>query len=328
MILIGSQAMAHLGISQERLEKADFDVIMSPEDFYKWTERYDKFIKSLVPKGENKYKAIIVKDGKKTQYEIELGFDGTSSKFLLDNLYSVTYLFSTDVLGDLYNVLSPKYQMLTKKSHIVYPVHWEKNISDYHFLKECLGDFNLIDRMKEYFELRNNEAKERYKKFKTPKLNVTNEDFFSSKLAVDHYFVHDDIHEMVKHHERPVYEMMKSNFDSAWCEKDKFFALPYDYQIQCVQEEAMAIALERYIVPQAAGWDDYFDCYHKSVKRISTTLCSGWFRTFAIENYPTIIARYNPNFVQEFRAKVDSGEIKPYEGKTLADIPDFHIGGK
>jgi hypothetical protein len=235
------------------------------------------------------------------------------------------------VFGEVYNTIYLEYQFLTKKSHIIYPVHFEKNITDYHHILELLkynyDNFNYQQDkfMEKYYELRSDEAKERYKKFKTPKLNVTNEDFFSSKLAVKRYFIHDDIHQMVKHHDKPVYEMMKRDFDKAWCEKDMFFALPKEMQIQCVQEEAYTISLERYIIPHAEGWQDPLDCYKRAVKRICTTLCSGWFRDFAIENYPEIIARYDKDFVKKFKQKFENGEIKLVEGKTIEDLPEIVV---
>lgn len=169
----------------------------------------------------------------------------------------------------------------------------------------------------EFFKLRRREAKERHNMFKTPNLHVTNEQFFKPRLPVERSFIHDHIHEMVKHHDRPVYEMMKRDFSLAKCEKDMFEQLPFDLRIQAVQEEAYTIALERYIIPQKDGMqDDPFRCYKKAVERICTTLCSGWFRVFAIENYFTIIERYDSTFVDRFWSKYESGEIKPLKGKV------------
>lgn len=328
MIIIGSKAlMFRLEQTEEvvnRSRKADYDVIMSVDEFSTWSKDNFSFIKYLVPTKENKFKAVLQNNGVISKYEIEVGFDGTSSKFLLDNVDSVTDKYVVQgFLGEHFFALSLPYLLLTKKSHLIYPVHFEKNIEDYHLLKSLVGELELDELMQEYYNLRSNEARVRYNQ-RTPKLNVTTEDFFSSKLNVPHYFVHDDIHEVMAHHDEPVYKKMQPDPSMAWCAKDMFFALPYEMQVQAVQEEAYVISLERYIVPQyGENHDDHFTCYKNALKRICTTLCSGWFREFAIENYPEAIKRYNPNFVGMLKDAVTTGRIKPIEGKTYDDLPRF-----
>lgn len=327
MIIIGSKAflsrVASTIEATERLNKSDYDVIMSLEEFSAWTNKYKGNIATLMPKGENKYKAIVVDaKGHRKQYEIELGFEGTSARFLLDNWGKIwDGLVLTGYLKEDMHVLPLEYLLLTKKSHLIYPVHFEKNILDYHSLRNIVGDFELDETMQEYYDLRSAEAKKRYKQ-RTPKLNVTTEDFFSSKLNVPHFFVHDDIHEVMAHHDEPVYKKMQPDPSLAWCAKDMFFALPYEMQIQAVQEEAYVISLERYILPQYGdNHNDHFEMYKNAVKRICTTLTSGWFREFAIENYMEVIERYDSNFIWKMRKAIMKGEITFVEGKTLSDLP-------
>lgn len=327
MIVIGSKALlVHLPLTDEVVErrmKSDFDVIMTPEEFVQWSKDKSSYIQSLVPTKENKYKAVIVLNGVRKVYEIELGFDGTSAKYLLDRVEEVTDYVILGFLGEHMHTLSLPYQMMTKKSHLIYPVHFEKSINDYHLIKSYLSNFEPDETMNEYYALRSQEAKDRYKQ-RTPKLNVTTEDFFSSKLNVPHYFIHDDIHEVMAHHDEPVYKKMQPDPSMAWCAKDMFFALPYEMQVQAVQEEAYVISLERYIIPQYGdNHQDHFEMYKNALKRICTTLCSGWFREFAIENYPEAIKRFNPNFVDIVRDAVQSGRIQPIEDKTYADLPEF-----
>lgn len=323
MIVIGSKALLYHQIikDEERFSKSDFDVIMTPTEFSQWHKGNKEHIKSLFPRSLNKYKAIVEMNGARKQYEIELGLEGTSSKFLLDHSKAVCDGQLFGLFGETYCVLNPIYQMLTKRSHLMYPVHFEKNMDDYHVLKGYLGEIERDSLMTEYYDLRSSEAKNRYKQ-KTPKLNVTTEDFFSSKLPVEQYFVHDDLHELMAHHERPVYTMMQKDASKAWCEKDMFFALPYEYQVQAIQEEGYVIALERYIIPQHGDYfDDPFECYKNAIKRICTTLTSGWFRDFAIENYREAVKRYNPEFVKKFKEACMTGKIQPKEKFLSADIP-------
>lgn len=330
MIVIGSKALLfRLEITdevQKRYYRSDYDVVMSWDEFVAWSQEYSTNIVSLVPTKENKYKAVIMSDkGERKVYEIEIAFEGTSAQWLLDNFPFVTDgAVVKGFLNENMFAMNLEYLYLTKKSHLIYPVHFEKNIEDYHLIKEMLGkDFEPNERMQEYLALRSQEAKDRYKQ-RTPKLNVTTEDFFSSKLNVPHYFVHDDIHEVMAHHDEPVYKKMQPDPTMAWCAKDMFFVLPYEMQVQAVQEEAYVIALERYIVPQfGENHINHFEMYKNALKRICTTLCSGWFREFAIENYPEVIKRYNPNFVGILRDAVQSGRIQPIEGKTYDDLPKF-----
>jgi hypothetical protein len=315
MIIIGSRAMAYQFLIPQRItEKTDYDVIMSLIEFNDWAVMYKQYIKTLIPRSDHKYKAIVEKDGKRVQYEIELGFEGTSSKWLLDHKGDCCYGTRMGFFGELINTLDPDYLMLTKRSHLTYPIHFEKNMNDYQFMKQRIGSLHKTPLMEEYYNLRFNEAKERNKQ-RTPKLNVTTEDFFSSKLPVQTYFVHDHIHEVIAHYDKPVYTMMQKDISKAWCEKDMFFKLPYSTQVRAVMEEAYVIALERYIIPQhGENCNDYHDCYTRAVKRICTTLTSGWFRDFAIENYNKVLEFYNPDFVNKFIKAYKSGKIKYKEG--------------
>lgn len=323
MIIIGSKALYHQlkQKGEDRFITSDYDVIMTLADFSSWTKANKPFITKLVPTQGNKYKAMVLKNGVRTQYEIELATEGTSSCFLLDHADQVCEGTVQGFFGESYQALNLTYQMLTKRSHLIYPVHFEKNMADYQLIKGILGDVVRDETMDAYYTLRFNEAKERYKQ-KTPKLNVTTEDFFSSKLNVQSYFIHDHLHELMAHHDRPVYTMMQRDSSKAWCEKDMFFDLPYEYQVQCVQEEAYVIALERYVIPQYGDdWDDYLESYKKALKRICTTLTSGWFRDFAIENYNEAVERFNPGYVDIFREAFASGKIETKKGVRREDVP-------
>src|SRR2546423_9347756 len=48
----------------------------------------------------------------------------------------------------------------------------------------------------------------------------------------------------------------------------------------------MAIALERYLIPMVSKNQE--TSYHSALIRICTTLTKGWFRQFAIDNYPRL----------------------------------------
>lgn len=48
----------------------------------------------------------------------------------------------------------------------------------------------------------------------------------------------------------------------------------------------MVIALERYLIPMISK--NHESSYHSALVRICTTLTKGWFRQFAIDNYPRL----------------------------------------
>jgi hypothetical protein len=326
LIIIGSRALDLPRVTVS----TDYDVMMTQEQFNNWINEHSDYIKTLVPRSSNKYKAVVAKNGVQVQYEIELGVEGTSTEYLLSRRDNICIRTTEGFFGEVFYIPSMKWLMATKRSHLIYPIHFEKNIEDYHLLKKVVegSRIDMItgeeeDKIEEYYKLRYSEAAERNKQ-RTPNLNVTTEDFFSSKLPVPNYFVHDHIHEMMTHYEKPIFSMMQKDSSKAWCSKDLFFELPYKYQVQCVMEEAYVIALERYIIPQhGENYHNHRDCYNRAVKRICTTLTSGWFRDFAIENYPQVTQWYDLAFVNNFVAKAKEGKIKPVEGFELNEIPLF-----
>lgn len=315
MIVLGSKALITLmGINSEneaRFVSKDIDAVMSYASFKSFIEKNKNYIKSLIPRTEHKYSAVLKKDGRKFHYEIELD-TLKSVEWLLANKESICEKEYVDNFGNSFSVPNFEILYLTKKSHIYMPIHFEKNVQDYLALRNVCN-IEKTSQYQEYYNVRHAEAKERFDK-KSPSLMMTNDEFFDrSADIVGYVFIHDDIHEAVKHYDRPVYEMMKRDFESAWCEKDMFFNLPHEYQIRCVQEEAYVIALERYIVLQKGNHQDHFRAYKDALARICTTLCSGFFREFAVNNYNEIVDSYNKNFVTKFQNAVEKGLVRKME---------------
>ena len=53
----------------------------------------------------------------------------------------------------------------------------------------------------------------------------------------------------------------------------------------------MVIALERYLIPMISKNKEA--SYHLALNRICTSLNKGWFRQFAIDNYPRLSKIYS-----------------------------------
>lgn len=314
MLLLGSKSLCSYFEDIERFKKSDFDVVSSYDDFNIFISKNEKYIIKMVPISSNKFIIKLKKHDLINTYEIEIDFK-ESSKWLLKNKSSISEKLLVDDFNNIFIIPNIEILYLTKKSHINHNIHYSKNIKDYSLLKDYIKKDKLNNYI-EYYNLRKKEVSERINR-KNPKLSVSNEDFFNrSKNIVGYIFEHDDIHEAVKHFERPVYEMMKRDFSSAWCEKDMFEKLPHDYKIKCVQEEAYVIALERYIILQKGNYKDYKLSYIDALNKICTSLCSGFFRDFAVENYFQIINEYSSNYVEKFKTKLSEGLIKQLDNAT------------
>lgn len=210
--------------------------------------------------------------------------------------------------GELFYA-SPEVLLSLKKSHIHFPVLFKKHIKDYNFLLNQLGE----DKLKTITKKNYKETEARLGKLKTPSLNKSVKEFFGqSDGYVKSYFIHDDIHQAVAHYNEPLYLRMQYDKSLAKCEKNLWNEFPYEDKCKCVLEEAYVIALERKILPSIFGghkWTSSKEALEWSLMRICTTLCSGWFREFATDNYDKIIEMSNANYVEDFLNKYNNKEI-------------------
>lgn len=194
-----------------------------------------------------------------------------------------------------------------KKSHRFIPKQWKKHIQDYHLMKS----WGLEDMYPAATALRRKE----YENFKTPSLNKTADEFFDDHVS-NHTFVHDDIHAIMAYREKPMFEYIKVDTNLVKCSKEKFYALNPMFRIFCVLEEAYVIALERAVIPmlyEGKKLADSESALDWALFRICTTLTSGWFREYAVENYPAISAARDPFYARNFLSAVESGKIRRIE---------------
>lgn len=195
-----------------------------------------------------------------------------------------------------------EYLYAIKRSHIHRPLNFAKHIIHLHKLKP-LVTFPLLNKCLDFLKERTRLTKLRWPD-RTPSLNKSNDEFFDDYVKKE--YVHDDIHKVVAFGEIPVYEKMKRDFTQAKCEKDMWNNLTYQDKVRCVQEEAMVIALERFVI---TGKLNPKLAYYKAVEKICTTLTSGFFRAFAIDNWPEVVDNI-PDYVSIFEKAVLEGRIK------------------
>jgi hypothetical protein len=323
MYIIGSRALAahnKIPVESARLARADFDVFMSTEEYDLWYERVSPYVLKYSPKSEYKHSVLLDHPDGRVKYEIET-----------DLLPSVAYIFNRgtqragagvlDPFGEVFEALPMADLFATKRAHIHHPIHFGKNVQDYLDLQAYVTENNLKMDLR-YAQLRKKETTKRVKRKSTPKLNMTNSEFFSDKhYSVRYFVIHDDIHEAVKHEDRPIYEKMKDDLDMALCLKRKWDELTHQQQIRCVLEESYVIATERYLLN---GERDVSKAFHKALERVCTTLTSGWFRDFALNNYREVSSKADLSFIHKVSDQILNGTIKLVDNLSEDDVNYLH----
>lgn len=188
-----------------------------------------------------------------------------------------------DIAGQRVHVVNPIGLAIIKRSHLWRDLSFQKHITHYH---KHLAKHRLMFNAFDEYMLRNRIAltMTAYPQGH-PSLKKTVKDFFDD--YVEKKYNHDYLHELVAYHDKPLYTQLQRNPSSAWCDKDLWDKLSNDDKMKCVAEEAQVIAIERFLVPSNWNYAPRH-AYLKALDKVCTTLCSGWFRDFAIDNYPEI----------------------------------------
>lgn len=190
-------------------------------------------------------------------------------------------------------ICKPKGLALIKRSHLWRTVGFEKSIVHWHkYLKHFTQDLNSDDLL--FLSNRIQKTKEQFPQ-RHPSLKQSVEDFFDD--YVEKKYNHDFLHELVAFHDKPLYTRMQRDPSSAWCEKDLWDNFSYDDKVRCVAEECFVISIERFLVPQDWAFNPKI-AYSRALNKVCTTLCSGWFRDFAIDNYPEVMQQFNKQLYQ------------------------------
>lgn len=304
MIVIGSHAL-RIGLEKGLMSldrtPVDLDLIARIDEARNF---YQAAKLDLVKSAGNKWLAK-APDGKMVEIEIS---NGDSTDLYLQWAESIAHLDQAEFYGVKVDVAPLEMLYSLKRAHRHSPRMFHKHVQDYNLLREIVGR----DVFSRVTTLRYQETVER-EKLKTPSLNKTVKDFFDDKVS-NRTFVHDQIHEVMAFGERPMFEKIKIDPDKVACSKEKFFnSLTETQRTQCVQEEAYVIALERAMIPMLFEGEriaNAYEAYKWAVMRICTTLCSGWFREYALENYDKLLFWYDAKYVEKFLKAVEDGRIE------------------
>lgn len=268
MLLIGSRALAAQDPTFKLKPDADWDFIAP-------SGAITRHLTTVIPKSEVEEYGTLC------------------NGYAIDNFRSGQWVETP--AGDV-ELMSLRGLAAIKRSHLWRDHFFDKHIIQYHkhlkHHRDPQDDQFIKDRAK---------ATKEVIRYAQPSLLKSNEEFFDD--AVDKKFDHDWLHELVAFGDHPIYLDMKRDLSLAWCEKDLWDQFPQEKKLQCVAEETMVIAMERFLIPN--DWNySMFGAYYKALAKVCTTLTSGWFRDFAIDNHPEIMALFDKQKLEQLKGKL------------------------
>lgn len=283
-LIVGSQALKHhLDLGRD---PTDIDLIGSRIDLEKILNRFGI---SHVLSGQNK----VLFNFELINYEYEIAESGNSADLILN---SMPVRGSLDCSIGAFEIADLETLFLLKRSHIWYPRKWSVHFRDYKSIQRTVGglsaDYEYI------LQKRIEETVQRYH-FKDLNYNVRNDVFFRS--SVKRYIPHDDIHRLLKHKDKPMFEYIKDDLNTANISQAKFESLSYEEKILNVREECMVLTCERFVVPAHFSSAPYKikDWIHIIMRKLCTELLPSWMRLFAIDNYEVITGGISPTFYEK-----------------------------
>jgi hypothetical protein len=320
MIALGSTALNHY----YRLRNPkDLDVVIHFDDLLEFKEKYE--LVSLEPRSANKFHGLNA-NGK--HFEIEVaGLLPESSTDLLYNLGidSAAQAFSdapffVDANKSKSDFIIPPIELLyhIKMCHrFKFSPHFEKTRNDILFL-ERLVNKTVFEDWKPFLDARKEEANK-----KTPKLNVTKDEFFVDKYGDVPQIVHDTIHLTQALDGDPAY----TNFQvgEVQCCMKTYFSLDEQIRLNAVFEESATLAVERAIWPSQFKADEY-KSFKGSLQRLCCHISSGKFRDCCWENYDNVLAMYRRgDIVKKFKEGLKDETIQFQNGEHHLNLVGVEI---
>jgi len=182
--------------------------------------------------------------------------------------------------------------------------HFLKTMRDIHLLRRHGAEIQPQHR--DFFK----ERERATYSYQHPKLNVTKGDFFKGD-GVEYVYDHDSIHEAMKHLDVPAYQLYKAEGAEVNCAREKFFEAPEHVRLYGVLEETYVLALERSQIPFPET--DPKRSFEIALRKVCTSITSGWFREYAWESYDKIWEMYDPEYVEKFKRGIEAGVVMPHK---------------
>lgn len=327
MLIVGSFALKLQSIDLGR-ECSDVDVICTQDELLAFVKRLIDNGCSVTEMGMNETSLGMVRiikytesDGTKRIIDASI-VDDNSDKSLGSNWDliaegpSYSDLRYCDLFDKLVPVATPDTVLMMKLSHRYKKdsPHFDKTMQDIQKLR------SIGIKLDGYLEKAMN-ARETLTLApiqKNYKLNVDKDKFFTDN--VPYQYDHDDLHIAVAILDKPAYNYYLADNAQVMCSKEKFFDLP-EYICMCgVLEECYVLALERAVIPHGVDPEKAFGI---ALKKVCTSITSGWFREYAWENYDIVldyhkcfVPMYGENWwVRRYLKNLAEGKIKLYETK-------------
>ena len=297
-VLIGSRALRR-NVTQLYREPKDFDIIATPSfliDFFHKVKHQIEEIK-IVENGANTTPKLIFVFYNKPTYECKILC--SSNKYELNSKILIYQYCKDHINTEYYDELLKKVYIAPiellfalKITHMYWPIHWFKTMEDIQFITERYPLIQNIVNDNENLQniiLVHMEELETNKPHPKVNLNMENDQFFQkSENKLKRKIDHDELHQLVAFYDKPLFTKFKKDLTKALIDRDLFEKATFYFQIQLVQEEIMALTLERFMLaektnlaiirfPQRA--------YLSAYELLCTRLSKGWFREFALKHY-------------------------------------------
>lgn len=223
---------------------------------------------------------------------------------LLNNSYVLDYINDSDYIildNRKVYVCNMLGLAIMKRSHLWRDLSFDSHITMYHKHLACYLE-NATEKDLVIMKTRQELTIKMFSRGH-PSLKKTIKEFFDD--SIEKKYDHDKLHELVAFYDKPIYSQLQKDQSTVWCHKDLWDKLSYIDKCKCVAEEVYVLAIERFLVP--TNWSIAFKlAYIKSLRKVCTVTTSGWFRDFAIDNYPKIIELYDEKRIKSVQKNIQS----------------------
>ncbi len=168
-----------------------------------------------------------------------------------------------------------------KVSHAHWNIHWDKTMVDIAFLQQrgCTLDEEAYSSLIVTWKQIHGSKK--------VNLNKPNDEFFAD--VVTRIFDHESLHSLVAFNGTPMNERIRPDLTRAWCDIELFNALSAEEKAQTALEEILVVAIERGKLTTASKLSDLLKAVKRSHFLLCTTMATGWFARYLIENHFNLI---------------------------------------
>jgi hypothetical protein len=98
-------------------------------------------------------------------------------------------------------------------------------------------------------------------------------------------------------------------YEGVSCSKKGFDKLSYDDKLNLVREEVYVTALERWLIPHDFKFSK-IEAYQKALKKLATTMSSGWFKFFILTNIDVLRNDRDFSYIDKFKQAETENKLR------------------